>query len=81
METRKCARCNESYALSVRAGRNTERAKAGRKRTYHRGRLYCSDNCRKRDHEARTGALKARPATTPLSIVPNSSLPPLALAA
>jgi hypothetical protein len=48
-ETRTCSRagCSERYALTVRGGRNSGKAQAGRKLSYHRGRRYCSDTCRK----------------------------------
>jgi hypothetical protein len=51
--TRKCAHCNERYPLVFRAGRNSGRARAGRKRRFHEGRLYCSDTCRKLAHKLR----------------------------
>jgi hypothetical protein len=66
MTERKCARCNERYSLSYRAGRNTCRARPGRKRVYHQGRRYCSDTCRKLASKDRVQALKSCQATTPL---------------
>jgi len=85
-ETRKCSRidCNERFSLVVRGGRNSEKAMAGRKRTYHKGRRYCSDTCRKLASKTRLAPLqpssgtepieaqkapKALQATTPLSTV------------
>jgi hypothetical protein len=73
--TRKCARpgCNARFELTQRSGR----ARINRKHTLHRGRRYCSDNCRKRASESRNrlhqSSAKRRPkplsATTPLSTV------------
>jgi hypothetical protein len=48
-ETRKCARCGSRFELVLRSGR----ARANRKKTLHKGRRYCSDNCRKRASEGR----------------------------
>ena len=46
---RKCARCGSRFELVLRFGR----ARANRKKTLHKGRRYCSDNCRKRASEGR----------------------------
>ena len=46
---RKCARCGSRFELVLRSGR----ARANRKKTLHKGRRYCSDNCRKRASEGR----------------------------
>ena len=53
--TRICARpgCGERFSLVLRAGRDSGRAKAGRKRSLHKGRRYCSDTCRKLAAKAR----------------------------
>jgi hypothetical protein len=53
--TRICARlgCGERFSLVLRAGRDSGRAKAGRKRSLHKGRRYCSDTCRKLASKAR----------------------------
>ena len=55
-ETRRCARegCSERFTLQYRAGKDTDRRKGRRKRTLHKGRRYCSDNCRKRAAEGRS---------------------------
>jgi hypothetical protein len=83
---RKCSRvgCNERYPLVLRGGRNSDKARVGRRQTYHQGRRYCSDTCRKLASKTRTGALQSSPktgskgaqgapaaqaATTPLSTV------------
>jgi hypothetical protein len=84
--TRKCSRvgCNERYPLVLRGGRNSDKARVGRRQTYHQGRRYCSDTCRKLASKTRLGALQpspktgsrgaqaalaAQPASTPLSTV------------
>jgi hypothetical protein len=53
--TRQCSRpgCNERFSLIVRGGRNSDKATPGSKRTYHKGRRYCSDTCRKLASKAR----------------------------
>ena len=73
---RKCSRigCNERFSLVLRGGRNSDKAMAGRQRTYHKGRRYCSDTCRKLASKARLQsspkrAEKSRPATRVLSTV------------
>jgi hypothetical protein len=79
---RKCSRdgCGERFSLAFRGGRNSDKAMAGRKRTYHDARRYCSDTCRKLASKARRAPinrpvirpathLKAPEATTPLSTV------------
>jgi hypothetical protein len=78
-KSRKCSRpgCNERFPLVTRGGRNSIKARAGRKQTLHQGRRYCSDTCRKLASKARlqpspSGAKKAPKvalATTPLSTV------------
>ena len=90
--TRKCSRvgCNERYPLVLRGGRNSDRARVGRKQTYHEGRRYCSATCRKLASRTRTRALqssperlqsspktgpKGHPATTPLSTVTSVASP------
>ena len=54
-DSRKCSRigCNERFALVLRGGRNSDKAMAGRQRTYHKGQRYCSDTCRKLASKAR----------------------------
>src|SRR6516162_2890798 len=44
---------HERFSLVLRAGRDSGRAKAGRKRCLHKGRRYCSDTCRKLASKAR----------------------------
>ena len=76
--TRKCSRenCGNRFTLTIRAGRNSDKAMAGRKRTYHQGQRYCSATCRKLASKRRA-PLQASPqkrpktllATTPLSSV------------
>jgi hypothetical protein len=81
LKTRKCARCNESFYLVLRGGRNSGKAKAGRRHTHHKGRRYCSDTCRKlaskgrrKSHQSSPErAAKPLPATTPLSTVTTAS--------
>ena len=75
-DSRKCSRigCNERFSLVLRGGRNSDKAMAGRQRTYHKGRRYCSDTCRKLASKARLQsspkrAEKSRPATRVLSTV------------
>ena len=53
--TRICARlgCGERFSLVLRGGRNSRKAQAGRKPSYHKGRRYCSDTCRKLASKAR----------------------------
>jgi hypothetical protein len=53
--TRECSRpgCNERYPLVLRGGRNSGKARAGRKQAYHQGRRYCSPTCRKLASKAR----------------------------
>jgi hypothetical protein len=78
-ETRTCSRvgCNERYSLVIRGGRNSGKAMAGREHTYHTGRRYCSDTCRKLASKARVTIEEIRPveasvtidSTTPLSTV------------
>jgi hypothetical protein len=54
-KTRQCSRvgCDKRFSLTLRAGRNTYRSRAGREKTYHLGRRYCSDTCRKMASKAR----------------------------
>jgi hypothetical protein len=84
--TRKCSRDSRGnrFALTIRAGRNSDKAMAGRKRTYHQGQRYCSASCRKLASKARRAPLQASPqkrpitllATTPLSSVISVSTSP-----
>ena len=84
--TRKCGRdsCGTRFALTIRAGRNSDKAMAGRKRSYHQGQRYCSATCRKLASKARRAPLQASPqkrpktllATTPLSSVTSVSTSP-----
>jgi hypothetical protein len=62
--SRKCARvgCDERFTLEYRAGKDTDRRKRRRKRSLHKGRRYCSDNCRKRASEGRQGGKASRSA-------------------
>jgi len=55
--TRICARpgCGERFSLVLRGGRNSCKAQAGRKPSYHKGRRYCSDTCRKLASKRRLG--------------------------
>ena len=69
-KTRQCSRvgCDKRFSLVLRAGRNSGRAMAGRKRTYQDTRRYCSDACRKlasKDRRAPFNRPFAR-ATTPV---------------
>jgi hypothetical protein len=56
---RTCSRfdCNNRFELKHRAGRNSGRSRAGTKRRYHEGRLYCSDACRKLASKVRLSRL------------------------
>jgi hypothetical protein len=84
--TRKCSRenCGNRFTLTIRAGRNSDKAMAGRKRTYHQGQRYCSATCRKLASKARRAPLQASPqkrpktlsATTPSSSVTSASISP-----
>jgi hypothetical protein len=69
--TRKCARegCDEHFTLEYRAGKDTDRRKARRKRSLHKGRRYCSDNCRKRASEGRSQS-SAQPSANKRKIAP-----------
>ena len=64
---RKCSRegCGDSFSLTVRAGHNSGTAMAGRRRTYHEGRRYCSDTYRKLASKARR-ALQSSPKRRPV---------------
>ena len=72
------------FAVTIRAGRNSDKAMAGRKRTYHQGQRYCSATCRKLASKARRAPLQALPqkrpktlpATTPSSSVTSASISP-----
>jgi hypothetical protein len=60
--TRICARlgCGEHFSLVLRGGRNSRKA-AGRKPSYHKGRRYCSDACRKLASKRRLGPHQSSP--------------------
>jgi hypothetical protein len=62
--TRKCSRigCNNRYPLVLRGGRNSGKAMAGRERSLHKGRRYCSDTCRKLASKERRVPLQPSPA-------------------
>jgi hypothetical protein len=74
-QRRRCAHCAELFSPTVRAGRNTGRAKAGRKRTYHLDQRFCSARCQSASAKRRArrlfrsaiGADGALPGTIPLS--------------
>ena len=66
---RVCGRldCGKRFSLVHRAGRNSGRARAGRKRRFHDGRLYCSDYCRKLASKVRRSRLSEAQNSRPLA--------------
>jgi hypothetical protein len=79
--TRKCSHCGERFELTLRSGRT----RSNRKRTLHKGRRYCSDNCRKRASDSRhqpstvepKTAAEGRPATIVASTVRSVDIAPM----
>jgi hypothetical protein len=61
--TRECARegCSNRFELTLRSGR----MRSNGKKTLHKGRRYCSDNCRKRASDGRYQPSGLKPKTLP----------------
>jgi hypothetical protein len=78
---RKCARCGERFTLALHQGRNSDKARAARRKVYQRGQRYCSATCRKMASKARQASPKIGPkplsAATPLSGVTSVSSAPM----
>jgi hypothetical protein len=66
---RLCARagCAERFVLVHRAGRNSGRARADRKRRFHEGRIYCSGYCRRLASRVRRSRLSDAHKRRPLA--------------
>jgi hypothetical protein len=66
---RLCGRtgCGERFAPVHRAGRNSGRARAGRKHRFHEGRIYCSGYCRRLASRVRRSRLSDAHKSRPLA--------------